>query len=223
MALNRRLPPRRRAPVVLVFGEDSNDARSVSVLIEALCPTLKGRVKARREPPSLQRTASPGATLTWIDRIADVVRNNERPVACVFVHRDSDIHDPQGKLQQDTETALRKSGLTNAHAVVPVHEIEAWWLLYPDATEQLRPSIWKDTLQRSSRNWDAVANPKEELRERTAKRGRGHAYSEADSPRVAEHVAAAIANCTSPSGHSRSFEGFVSSVAECCETVSSDR
>ncbi|WP_419839722.1 hypothetical protein [Candidatus Poriferisodalis sp.] len=196
-----------------------NDTQAIKRLIEALCPELKGRIQARREPTSLQRDASEQSVLGWTDRIADVVYSNERPVACIFVHRDSDIDDPQGRLQQETETALRDSGLPNAHAVVPVHEIEAWWLLFPDATEQLRPSVWKDALQRSSRNWDAVANPKEELRERTGRGDRRHAYSEADSPRIAEHIASAIESGVALTGLSPSFERFRDSVAECCATV----
>lgn len=223
MAQNPRQARRGRAPVVLVFGESTNDTQAIKCLIEALCPKFKGRVQARREPTSLQRDASEESVLGWTDRIADVVRSNERPVACVFVHRDSDAHDPQSRLQQDTETALHDSGLSDAHAVVPVHEIETWWLLFPDDTERLRPSVWKDTLERSSRNWDAVTSPKEVLRARTGRDNRRHAYSEADSPRVAEYVAAAIADGRAPSGHSRSFDRFVSSVSECCEKASAGR
>lgn len=220
MARNPRQARRGRAPVVLVFGESTNDTQAIKYLVEALCPELKGQVQARREPTSLHRGASEESVLGLTDRIADVVRSNERPVACVFVHRDSDTPDPHGRLQQDTEAALRDSGVCDAHAVVPVHEIEAWWLLFPDATEQLRPSVWRNTLQRSSRNWDAVANPKEELRNRTGKDNRRHAYSEADSPRVAEYVAAAIADGIAPKGRSLSFDRFVSSVSECCEKAS---
>ena len=220
MARTARRPLRHRAPVVLVFGEDSNDVRSVSILIEALCPTLKGRVKARREPPSLQRGASPSATFSWVDRIADVVRNNERPVACVFVHRDSDAPDPAGRLQSETEAALRAAGLADAHAVVPVQEIESWWMLFPDAAEQVRSS-WRGQLDRSQGDRDAIPNPKEALGRRTGRVNPRVAYSPADSPRIADRVAAAIEADTQPTGGSRSFERFRDSVSECCERVGS--
>ena len=95
MAAASRRTLSARAPVVLVFGEHTNDSRAVARLIEALCPGLKGRVKARSTPPSLQRSASPRAVHAWADRIADVVQANTQPVACVFVHRDSDAPDRQ--------------------------------------------------------------------------------------------------------------------------------
>lgn len=223
MSRNSRPRSRGSVPVVLVFGESRNDTQAVKCLIEALCPELTGRVLARPQPTSLQRGASASSVRKWTTKVADVARNNERPVVCVFVHRDADGHDPLGKIQRYTETNLRNAGTPGAHAVVPVQEMEAWWLLFPDATEQLRPSKWKGTLQRSSRNVDAIANPKEELTERTGRNSRKHAYSEADSPRVAEKVAAAIVEGMAPSGQSRSFNRFVSSVSECCKNTSSDR
>ena len=220
MARASRRPSHTRTPVVLVFGENTNDARAISRLIEALCPELKGRVKARPEPASLQRSASSDTVMAWMDRIADVVRNNERPVRCVFIHRDSDMHDPFGRLQTETEAALRNAGVADAHAVVPVHEIEAWWLLFPDATEQVRAS-WAGKLDRSHADRDRHPNPKEELTRRTRRTDQRHAYSPADSPRVAQHVAAAIEHGVLPTGQSRTYQRFGSSVSQCCANVAS--
>ena len=123
MATVARRTLSQRVPIVLVFGESTNDSRSVVRLIEALCPELKGRVKARSTPPSLQRSASSQAVYSWTDRIADVVQADRRPIACVFVHRDSDAPDPAGLLQTETEAALLAAGMTDAHAVVPIQEI----------------------------------------------------------------------------------------------------
>ena len=221
MAAVARQTPNDRAPVVLVFGEHTNDSRSVARLIEALCPELQGRVKARSAPPSLQRSASPRAVHAWTDRIADVVRTNRQPVACVFVHRDSDAPDPTGRLQSETEAALRAAGMADAHAVVPVEEIESWWMLFPEAAEEVRSS-WRGLLDRSPADRDAVQGPKEALRRRTGRANRRDAYSAADSPRVAGRVAAALEAGTQPTGQSRSFDRFRDSVAECCEQVVSD-
>lgn len=207
-----------RAPIVLVFGENTNDSRSIARLIEALCPELKGRVKARSTPPSLQRSASPRAVHTWTERIADIVRSNRQSIACVFVHRDSDAPDPASRLQTDTEAALRAAGITDAHAVVPAEEIESWWMLFPAATEQVRSS-WRGQLDRSQADRDAVPNPKEVLSRRTGRVNRRDAYSAADSPRVVERVAAAIEDGVRPTGVSRSFVRFRESVSECYERV----
>ncbi len=221
MAAASRRTRSARAPVVLVFGEHTNDSRAVARLIEALCPGLKGRVKARSTPPSLQRSASPRAVHAWADRIADVVQANTQPVACVFVHRDSDAPDPAGRLQSKTEAALRAAGLADAHAVVPVQEIESWWMLFPVAAEQVRSS-WRGRLDRSQADRDAIASPKEALSQRTGRGNRREAYIAADSPRVADRVAAAIEAGAQPTGGSRSFERFRDSVSECCEQVGSD-
>lgn len=220
MATPTRRTTNTRVPIVLVFGENTNDSRSVARLIEALCPELKGRVKARSRPPSLQWSASPRAVHTWTERIADVVRTNRQPVACVFVHRDSDAPDPAGRLQTDTEAALRAAGIADAHAVVPVQEIESWWMLFPGAAERVRSS-WRGQLDRSRADRDAEPNPKEALSRRTGRVNRRDAYSAADSPRVADRVAAAIEAGIGPTGSSRSFERFSDSVSECCERVAS--
>ena len=221
MATVARRTPNTRASVVLVFGENTNDARSVARLIEALCPELQGRVKARNAPPSLQRSASPEAVHAWTERVADVVRANRRPVACVFVHRDSDAPDATGRLQAQTEDALRAVGLTDAHAVVPVQEIESWWMLFPDAAEEVRNS-WRGQLDRSPADRDAVQNPKEDLSRRTGRTNRRDAYSAADSPRVAGRVAAALEAGAQPTGRSPSFDRFRDSVSECCDRVATN-
>ena len=215
-------PSASRAPrgpaLVLVFGESRNDRIAIVRLIEALCPRLAGRVRARPHPISLTRSASERSVSSWMERIAKAVSSHDQAVLCVFVHRDADGPDPRGQLQQETEAALGNAGLTGAHAVVPVEEIEAWWMLFPDATERLRHS-WQGTLRRASRDWDTISDPKEELKRLTRRRARRHAYSEADSPIVARHVADAIATGTTPIGRSRSYERFAAAVSECCDAA----
>jgi len=207
-----------RAAVVLVFGESRNDRLAIVRLIEALCPELAGRVRERPHPVSLNRSASPRSVSGWIERIADAVASHDQPVVCVFVHRDADRPDPGGQLHRETEAALRHAGIIGAHAIVPVEEIEAWWMLFPDATERLRRS-WRGRLQRANRDWDTIRNPKEELRRMTRRGDRRHPYSEADSPSVARHVAAAIADGTTTVGRSRSYERFAAAVSECCNAA----
>ena len=153
-----------------------------------------------------------------MERIADAVSSHDQPVVCVFVHRDADGPDPGGQLHRETQKALRHAGIKDAHAVVPVEEIEAWWMLFPDATEQLRRS-WRGTLQRAKHDWDTIRDPKEELKRLTRRGDRRHPYSEADSPSIARHVAAAIADGTTTVGRSRSYERFAAAVSECCSAA----
>ena len=91
-------------------------------------------------------------------------------------------------------------------------------MLFPAATERLRRS-WRGTLKRADRDLDTVRDPKEELKRLTRRGDRRHAYSEADSPSVAGHVAAAIADGAEPVGRSRYFERSVNAVSECCRAA----
>lgn len=208
-------------PLVLVFGESHNDRLSLARLIEALCAPLAGRVQPVPQPVSLNRNASSTATNSWIAKIAQVVRNQSQPVICVFVHRDSDAPDPNGRLQQQTRQALTNAGLSYAHAVVPVEEIESWWLLFPDATERVRQS-WSGTLPRSRQHVDGISQPKERLRRLTKRGDSRHSYSESDSPTIAQYVAEAIRSGQTPQGTSPSYNRFVASVKTCCSNSSND-
>lgn len=211
----RRARPGSEPPVVLVFGENLNDARAIARLVEALCPALRGRVRPRPKPISLQRDASLGRVREWIAEISAVVSADRAQVLCVLVHRDTDGPDPTGALEAETNSELGRAGITHAHAVVPVEEIEAWWLLFPSATEQVRSS-WRGTLQARPGNVDSISGPKEELIRRTRRGNPKHCYSEADSPEVSQRVAAHIEDGGQPAGVSGSFNRFRHAVADCC-------
>jgi hypothetical protein len=201
--------------VVLVFGENLNDARSIARLVEALCPKLRGRVQARPKPISLQRSASLQRVRAWTSEIAAIVAANQAPVLCVLVHRDTDGPDALGQLEAETNRELARTGLSNAHAVAPVEEIEAWWLMFPAATEQVRSS-WRGKLRPNPGEVDSISDPKRELIERTGRNNAKHRYGEADSPDVADRVAAHISGGGRPAGSSQSFERFRQTVQQCC-------
>ncbi len=217
MVRTRHRPNQRYQSVVLVFAESVNDARAVRYLIEVLCPSLKNRVNEQLRPPSLQKSAGPRPVMKWMDEVSRVVRqvSMRRPVACVFVHRDSDGPDPNGRIAARTEASMRNAGIENGHVAVPVQEIESWWLMYPHATEGFR-TAWSGTLPVSQRDVDRISDPKEELIRRTSRDGRKKAYSEADSPEIARLVARAIESGQAPTGSSRSFDRFRRSVDACC-------
>jgi hypothetical protein len=105
-------------------------------------------------------------------------------VAAVLVHRDADGPDPDAKVATSLEEALRP---VDGHAAVAVQEIEAWWLLFPDAVEAVRPVAWKGRLPRSERDVETVERPKELLRRLTGK-DRKAEYSEADSALIAKNI-----------------------------------
>ncbi len=206
---------KQAASVVLIFGESINDTRALASLIRALCPSLKGRIRPRPHPIALQRSASQLKVEAWIHKLHGAVLAHYEPVMCVFVHRDTDGPDPRGTLAQRTQSQLQSAGIAGVHAVVPVEEIEAWWLLFPNATEAVRKS-WSGTLSRRIGDVDAISDPKEGLASRTRRKDSKRAYSEADSPQVAEKVAEAIQAGVRPMGRSASYRRFEQSVATCC-------
>ncbi len=217
MARSGRSRRQSNPSIVLVFAESLNDARALRSLIEALCPSLRDRVREQPRPPSLHRSAGRQPVTRWLDGVSDVVKvvSMRASVACVFIHRDSDGPDLPGRLAASTEAAMRQAGIENGHAVVPVQEIESWWLMFPQATEGFR-TAWSGTLPVSQRDVDRTSAPKEELTRRTSRNSRKKGYSEADSPEIARLVASAIESGQAPTGSSRSFDRFRRSVDACC-------
>ena len=170
---------RHSGGTVLVFGENRNDAQSVKELLLAANSELDPRrVKALPRPMSLTKGAKQPAVRRWVDELAAVIRAHRAggPIAAVVVHRDADEHDPHG--MRHAELGL---------PVVPVQMIEAWWLLFPDAVEAVRPSAWGGRLPRKRRDVEVIVDPKAELCRLTRSR-RAPEYSEADSPVVALHI-----------------------------------
>jgi hypothetical protein len=178
---------RAQQPVVLVFGENINDARAIAELVMAANPRLTGRVRARPRPTSLTRGAGERAVRNWVLEIGAVVRATRAvgtPVAAVVVHRDADCPDVGGTVEAELKAELTSvAGLP----AVPVQTIEAWWFLFPDAVEAVRPIAWRGSLPRSPRDVEAIARPKEEL-QRLTRRGGSAEYAESDSPFIAQKI-----------------------------------
>lgn len=196
---------RHRTPdagVILVFGESINDAASVAELLVAANPTLSGLVRARPKPVSLTREAGDLAVRKWVNELEQIVRATEAArVRAVVVHRDSDRHDPQAAVE--TTLAVQLTALPGRPAV-PVQAMEAWWFLFPDAVEAVRPRAWQGKLPRTSRDVEAIHQPKGELK-RLTRKGNAPEYSEVDSKFIAEYI-----RCHAPQqyGSSASFQRF---------------
>lgn len=105
-------------------------------------------------------------------------------MSAVVVHRDADGPDSTGARHKQLAEQIRPiDGLP----VVPVQTIEAWWFLFPDAVEAVRPSAWRGRMPLTGRDVERIDEPKNELCRVTRTR-RAPEYSEADSPAIAAHI-----------------------------------
>lgn len=184
--MSHRGAPRKAQSKVLVFGESLNDAQSIATLLVAARSDLRGRVRPRPAPTSLTRAAGPDAVDSWLLKLRKAVLANEAGgsvIAAVVVHQDADGHDPRGVNEARLRRQLR--GVANEVAV-PVQMIEAWWLLFPGAVRAVRPISWRTSVTDRPHDVDGVVDPKLHLMRLT--RSSGHAYAEADSSKIAEHI-----------------------------------
>jgi hypothetical protein len=182
-----RRAQRHARGAVLVFGESRNDSDSIAELVIAANPSLRGRVRPLPRPTSLTRTAGALAVRRWVDDIATAIRGHQAvqgPVTAVLVHRDADGPDPGETVAAALQCQLASLG---GHPVVPVQAMEAWWFLFPDAVEAVRPGVWRNCMPRRRRDVETIDQPKHELIRRTGAR-KGAPYAEADSPAIARKV-----------------------------------
>jgi hypothetical protein len=195
---------RNRSATVLLFGENLHESRSIEHLLIAVNPGLERRVKAVPRPVSLTRGAGRESVRDWVGELRRTVRGFTgagATVQAVLVHRDADGPDPDGV--EEAKLAAQIVGVP-AHPVVPVQMTEAWWFLFPEAVESVRPTAWRGKMPRHARNVETIINPKAELA-RVTGRGNKHPYTEADSIGIAQAVRD---KGIVPVGTSASFERF---------------
>lgn len=190
---------------MLIFAESRNDSESLRELLVAANPRLECRVRPRPRPTSLTREASLPAIRGWADALRRSVKAHtvaQGPVAAVLVHRDADGPDPDGRVAEELGRQLSD---ISGHPVVPVQAIEAWWFLFPDAVEAVRPLAWRDCQPRKDRDVERIDTPKDVL-QRLTRSKRGPSYAEADSLAIARAI-----RVSSPQryGHSVSYDAFV--------------
>lgn len=210
-------PPRRKAtrsrrtlkPVVLIFGEDRHDSDSIKILAEYLHPKLaEGTdIQVRRDPPSLTRDATEKKVGGWMQRIGELVKTEStlRDIHAVLVHQDSDGPDPAGCTAAQLSTHLQSAISTvRTEPVVPVQEIEAWWLIFPDAVRAVKPTVWRD-LKLPGGNSATVSDPKARLIKATRHASQKYPYQESDSVTVAQQISR---RALSPTGTNPSWDQF---------------
>jgi hypothetical protein len=212
-----------RPALVLVFGENPHDSQSIREFVEALREDLVGKVQWRREPQVLIKNAKPEDVPERAKRIADAVDINRatHDIVCVFAHEDRDDFEPKHEETcKKIEEALEKAGCP-AHAVVPAWELEAWWFLWPDAVQAIRPKSWRAPDDYLGKKVGNIKDAKEELKRRVIpkdlkpeKRKNFRTYEESDSPAIARQVREKGLART-PGAKSSSYERFLWSVEQC--------
>jgi hypothetical protein len=214
---------KKRPPLVLVFGEEENDRASIRELIEALREDLVGKVQTRREPLVLIKNARPEDVPDRAKRIADAVDISRatHDIVCVFAHEDRDDFEPKHEETcKKIEEALEKAGCP-AHAVVPAWELEAWWFMWPEAVQAVRPKSWRAPDDYLGKEVGKIKDAKEMLKKKVVpkdlkpeKRNNFPHYEESDSPKIARQVREKRL-AQQPGATSASYARFRLSVEKC--------
>lgn len=201
----------RGKPKVLIFGESRNDRQSIKILLGALEPGLEERfdIQEISEPPSLNSSIGPEKIRNWLSAVARVVKAQEATgrVHAVLLHQDSDEYVESKASARDLIARLEKEGIS-AHiqleAVIPVEELEAWWLMFPEAVRKVNPGAWAK-VKFPGGDTSRISNPKERLVQITRKAAAKKRYNESHSIAIAENIRALGAV---PDGHNPSWDEF---------------
>ena len=206
----------RKKPVVVLAGEDGNDRRSLRVVLEEVCPQMRGRIVEINDPVRLRQAS--GANLTArVSRLARLARaravREDAALACVFVHEDLDAVDSEEYVHtRDRVQKALEAELGNVHYVLAVWELEAWLLLFPEAlTGQV--STWKMPSKYVGKDTGRLSDPKRIMTREVAKAPRR--YRESDAPEV--FAKAVETGCLArPTGSNRSWDRLCEDAARCC-------
>ncbi|GAA3964021.1 hypothetical protein FOF52_00015 [Thermobifida alba] len=204
-----------RKPVVVVAGEDRNDRASLRILLEEICPEMRGRIVEIKDKVRL-REATGSNLRDRVDTLARKVRARAKleqaEVACVFIHEDLDAPESRGysEVHQKVERELRTQ-LDSAHYVLAVAEMEAWMLLFPQALTAM-VSTWKLPAKHQGRDTGRITDPKKILMGELGKGKRR--YRESDASDVFRTIVDG-GHLASPKGSNRSWDRFCSDAREC--------
>jgi len=195
-ARKAKASPATRRRLVLVFGENENDRAAIRHLTEGLRPDLKGLVETRRQPLVLIKNATAPNARKSAERIAGLVRQETaaREVLAVLAHEDCDALEPAHQtVAARIEGELAAAGCpAPLIAVTPCWEIEAWWMIFPEAVGKL-VERWREPNDWIGRDVGQVRNAKEALARAVQPRGATKSpprqYEESDSISIAENAA----------------------------------
>lgn len=134
-------------PLVLIFGEDPSDSSALMELIGAILPDgFAYNAKSIRKPPILRRDANLAKRQRMSDVLSSFARNLGTRASRVVVvaHRDCDAVEPAHLASsEELEGDLRDAGVEHPVAATPCWEIEAWWMLFPEALKAFR-QCWRE-------------------------------------------------------------------------------
>jgi hypothetical protein len=142
----------------------------------------------------LIKNARPEKARSNAQEIAKLVKQESavRDVVAVLAHEDCDATEPAHiAAATRIENALASAGCPGAHvAVTPAWEIEAWWLVFPDAVVTVVEG-WREPNDWLGKDVGQIENAKERLIKalRPTRGGRkARDYHEADSIEIARNV-----------------------------------
>ncbi|WP_063843027.1 hypothetical protein [Sphaerimonospora mesophila] len=201
---------------MVLAGEDSNDRRCLRLLLEALCPQMKGRLVEINEPVRLRQAT--GQRLTdRVNKLARLARaraaREKAELACFFVHEDLDAVDGEEyiRIRDRVQDALDRE-MGSAHYGLAVWETEAWLLLFPKALKAF-VSSWEVPSKYQGKDTGKVHDPKNVLMNKVGNSARR--YRESDAPGVLEK-AISMGCLTQPLGTNRSWNDLFANVERCC-------
>lgn len=204
---------------MLVVGEsgqtaDDYDAKAIARIISALRP--EWTVLARKNPPLLSKTRDREKLAANAQRLANLWKQESacHPVDCLYNHEDTDAVEPSHEATAvRIESALRAAGCPG-HAVACAWELEAWFLMWPEAIEATKRA-WTVPSGLRNRQVGKIADPKRELREKLA-RGKPPQvqYHEKHAPEIAAQIASRIGDRT---GSSQSFDRLIEALDACAD------
>jgi len=206
-----------RKPVVVLAGEDRNDRSSLRVVLEELCPQMRGRIVEINDVPRL-RNARAETLVNRVEGLARLVRargaREDAEVACVFIQEDLDQLDGDIylKTRQRVQTALDAT-FPSAHYVLPVWELEAWLLLFPESLGSFVAG-WNVPRQFSGVDTGRISDPKQVLMRSVTGTSRRR-YRESDAPDLFGK-AVALGEIHRPTGTNRSWAKFREDANACC-------
>jgi hypothetical protein len=192
--MSRNQARARRRPIVLVFGESEHDRRAIKLLVEGLRPDLAGLVEERRQPLVLIKNALPKKARSNAEKIAGIARIEAKAknVVAVLAHEDCDAVEPAHlQAAEKLEKQLSGAGCPHPVAVTPAWEMEAWWLVFPEAVGKVVHG-WREPIDWLGKDIGRVEHAKEKLasavQPRPPRKAPPRAYHERDSVTIAQNI-----------------------------------
>ncbi|MFI7080622.1 hypothetical protein ACIBO1_25290 [Micromonospora sp. NPDC049903] len=186
------------------------------ILLEEICPQLRGRLVEIRDPARLRDAK--GTLEARVDALLRLAKGRaareNAELACVFVHEDLDVSDGDEYIEKRARVQrVLEQRFGRAHYVLSTAAIEAWLLLFPDALSGTASS-WRVPRQYQNRDTGMLNNPKSILKYEVG--GPSRRYQETDSPKVFAK-AVELGCLDQPRGSNRSWRQFRMDASTCCQ------